>query len=59
MQKERQARAVFYEWLNDEVKAEFINREIVVHTPVKRGHLIASQNLFRILSTYVIDFLNN
>jgi Uma2 family endonuclease len=54
LQKEKQTRAVFYEWLNDDVKAEFINGEVVVHSPVKRGHLLVTQNLFRVLSTYVL-----
>ncbi len=35
------------------IKAEFINGEIIIHSPVKRGHLRCSGNLFKLLDTYV------
>lgn len=54
LQREQQARNAFYQWLSDEVKAEFINGEVVVHSPVKRAHLIVSENLFSLLRTYVL-----
>ena len=54
LDKEKKERLAFREWLTDDVKAEFINGEIVMHSPVKRGHLDACGNLFRMLSTYVI-----
>ncbi|MEM8585989.1 MAG: Uma2 family endonuclease [Bacteroidota bacterium] len=54
MEKEARHRANFREWLTPSVKAEFINGEIVMHSPVKRRHLEVSQNLFRAVSIYSI-----
>lgn len=51
--RERKERQKFREWLKDNVKAEFINGEIVMHSPVKRGHLEVSENLFPLLRLYV------
>ena len=54
LEKEKKARLDFRDWLTDDIKAEFINGEIVMHSPVKRGHLEVSENLFRLLSIYVL-----
>ncbi len=35
---ERRRRSEFYEWVTEHMKAEFINGEIVIHSPVKRRH---------------------
>lgn len=53
LEAERVAREKFYDWLPDDKKAEFINGEIVVHSPVKLEHESASSKLYRLLSTYV------
>ncbi|GAB3541319.1 Uma2 family endonuclease [Spirosoma fluminis] len=50
---EKKRRQEFYEWLSDDVKAEFINGEVIMHSPVKRRHLRASKRLFRLLLEYV------
>jgi Uma2 family endonuclease len=47
-------REEFREWLTEDVKAEFINGEIVLHSPVKRGHRLASGRLFKLLDTFAI-----
>jgi Uma2 family endonuclease len=52
-QAEAQKRRYFYEVITEHQKAEFINGEIVVQTPVKLRHLVASENLFTLLQTYV------
>lgn len=52
--KEKKARQDFRNWLTDDVKAEFINGEIVMHSPVKRGHLEVTENLFTLLRIYVM-----
>ena len=57
LEKEKKARQDFRNWLTDDVKAEFINGEIVMHSPVKRGHLEVTENLFTLLRIYVM--LNN
>ncbi len=50
---EAQRRRSFREWLCDDIKAEFINGEVVMHSPVKRRHLDATQNLTTLLRVYV------
>ncbi|MFK7935599.1 MAG: Uma2 family endonuclease [Saprospiraceae bacterium] len=54
LKKEQKARLEFREWLKDDIKAEFINGEVIMHSPVKRGHLQATRNLLTLLSPYVI-----
>jgi len=54
LNKEKKERLEYREWLKDDVKAEFINGEIVMHSPVKRGHLEVTENLFPLLRTYVV-----
>ena len=50
---EAKRRQSFYEWLTDDVKAEFINGQVVMHSPVRRGHLNANGNLYTLLRLYV------
>ena len=50
---EKKRRQEFYEWLRDDVKAEFINGEVIMHSPVKRRHLRANGNLTTLLRVYV------
>ncbi len=50
---EQEKRQRFYEELSETYKAEFINGEIIVQSPVKLRHDRASANLFILLSTYV------
>ncbi len=50
---EKKRRQSFYEWLTDDVKAEFINGEVIMHSPVKRRHLRASGNLSTLIRIYV------
>ncbi len=50
---EAKKRRYFYDVVTEQQKAEFINGEIVVHSPVKMRHSVASENLFTLLKTYV------
>ncbi len=50
---EQEQRQRFYEELSETHKAEFINGEIIVQSPVKLRHDQASANLFILLGTYV------
>ncbi|AQG82224.1 Uma2 family endonuclease [Spirosoma montaniterrae] len=50
---EKRRRQEFYDWLTDDVKAEFINGEVILHSPVKRRHLRASGRLYTLLRIYV------
>ncbi|MFN8357100.1 MAG: Uma2 family endonuclease [Spirosomataceae bacterium] len=56
LREEQLKREAFYNWVTDDVKAEFINGEIIVHSPVKSRHAMVGDNLFRILSIYALKF---
>lgn len=56
LNKEKKQRLEYREWLKDDVKAEFINGEIVMHSPVKRGHLEVTENLFPLMRAYVAKY---
>ncbi len=51
---EKARRQYFYEVVTEEQKAEFINGEIVVHSPVKKQHASASSLLHQLLNVYVL-----
>lgn len=53
LDEEQHKRESFYDWLTEDVKAEFINGEVVVQTPATNRHTVASMNLTTLLSTYV------
>ena len=50
---EAKKRSYFYDVVTEQQKAEFINGEIIVHSPVKLRHAIASENLFTLLKMFV------
>ena len=52
LQDEKQRRHDFREWITPNIKAEFINGEIVLHSPVKRRHWKVTDLLSSILSIY-------
>ncbi|WP_020598789.1 Uma2 family endonuclease [Spirosoma panaciterrae] len=55
LDEERHKRRAFYEWLDEDKKAEFINGEVVVHSPALDRHNSAMLLLARLLSIYVDD----
>lgn len=50
--EERAKREAFYNWVTEEMKAEFISGEIIVHSPVTDAHERASNNLNTLLHVY-------
>lgn len=52
MNDEIRRRHEFREWITPSIKAEFINGEIVLHSPVKRKHWKITDLLSRILSIF-------
>ena len=52
LNREKEKRIQFYNDITEQEKAEFINGEIVVHSPVKKRHNVASGLLYRLLSIY-------
>ncbi len=51
--EEHKRRLQFYNDIDDDVKAEFINGEVVIHSPVKLEHNDAGTNLHDLLSVFV------
>jgi Uma2 family endonuclease len=50
---ENKRRHDFREWITPAIKAEFINGEVVLHSPVKKRHFSATDLLSSLLSFYV------
>ena len=50
---EHARRLSFYEWIDANTKAEFINGKIVIHSPVKRKHWKITDLFSSLLSIYV------
>lgn len=53
LKEEKRLRKDFYKWVKPEVKAEFIQGKIVIHSPVKKRHWDANDLLSSLLSFYV------
>jgi Uma2 family endonuclease len=51
--RERTLRQKFYEEMTEQQKAEFINGQVVMHSPVQRRHSVASDLLFTLINTFV------
>ncbi len=54
LQEEEQKRIAFYNSISESSKAEFINGEIIMHSPAKREHLGITGLLFSLMHYYVI-----
>ncbi len=52
LMEETEKRKAFYEWIDENTKAEFIGGEVVVHSPVSGEHWMASDLLASTLSVY-------
>lgn len=55
LQSETAKRKAFYDLVHENLKAEFINGEIVLHSPVRMRHLVLSSRLSKQLMIYVDD----
>lgn len=53
LEKEQADRQKFREWLKPDIKAEFINGEIITHSPAKRRHNQAVKHIAVLLDLYV------
>jgi len=53
LREEQQKREAFYNTITEDEKAEFINGEVIMHSPVKLIHNSASGTLYRLLSAFV------
>ena len=51
--EEAKNRRAFYDWIDESTKAEFINGEIIIHSPVRLEHWKVSDLLASLMSIYV------
>lgn len=51
---EKQLRETFYDWVDSSMKAEFINGEIVVHSPALDIHTVIRTHLSRLADFYTM-----
>ena len=54
LREERTQREEFYKWMDEDMKAEFINGRVVMHSPASDGHNDAVKGLLKIADTYAI-----
>ena len=54
LEEEHKKRALFYETVDEDTKAEFINGETYYHSPVKKEHNDVAGALHGLLNNYVI-----
>lgn len=50
---EQQRRSEFIDWLEPNTKAEFINGEVIMHSPAKKRHVNAMKRLSALMDAYV------
>lgn len=55
LRSEAEKRSEYYDLIHEDIKAEFINGEIVFHSPVKKRHWTASMELSARLHNWVKD----
>ncbi|HFA48881.1 MAG TPA: Uma2 family endonuclease [Bacteroidetes bacterium] len=53
LKTEQQKRQEFYESINEKDKVEFINGEVVYHSPVVKKHNVATGLLYKLMESYV------
>jgi len=53
MELEKEKRRYFYDIITTDKKMEFINGEIIMHSPVRYKHSVPSETLFYYLKTFV------
>lgn len=56
LREEAKLREEFYNTINEDDKAEFINGEVIMHSPVKLEHLECGRLLMNLLLNYTLKF---
>ena len=54
LEAEQRRRGQFIEEINESMKAEFINGEVIVHSPARRAHTLVTLQTATLLSQYVV-----
>ena len=52
-ENEQIRRKEFYDWITPDLKAEFIDGEVVIHSPVRSRHNVVLKFILRLLDIYV------
>ena len=52
LKDETEKRNAFRNWIDESMKAEFINGEVILHSPAKHKHISISDLLSRIISVH-------
>ncbi|MEM6316944.1 MAG: Uma2 family endonuclease [Bacteroidota bacterium] len=52
-EQEKARREEFYDWVTPAIKAEFIDGEVIVHSPVRSRHNIVLKLILRLVDIYV------
>ena len=55
LNEEHNRRRAFYEWMDEDMKTEFINGEIVVHSPALDKHNLVVMHLGTLLNVFVSE----
>ncbi|RYF69329.1 MAG: Uma2 family endonuclease [Cytophagaceae bacterium] len=55
LNEEQNRRRAFYEWMDEDMKTEFINGEIVVHSPALDKHNLVVMHLGTLLNVFVSE----
>ena len=55
LEKEKELRKHFYEIIEENLKMEFINGEIIFHSPVKLKYNDATGNIYKLLDIFAIE----
>lgn len=53
LQQEKLRRQNFYNFINEDQKAEFINGEVIIHSPVMKRHNSATGLLYQLMNVFV------
>jgi len=56
LKSEQQKRQEFYDLIDEDTKAEFVNGEIMYHSPVAKRHNDATKQLFKLMDVFVSLF---
>ncbi|MEN0047231.1 MAG: Uma2 family endonuclease [Bacteroidota bacterium] len=56
LEKEKESRQHFYAIIDENTKAEFVNGQIIYHSPVKKEHNDVASGLFFLLKGFVAKF---
>lgn len=55
LSEEKQRREQFYADIDDDMKAEFINGEVIIHSPVKLEHSESTMNILFLIRSFVLS----